>query len=401
MGFLLLIVVIVAIGAIALGIWVGRSTGEVSSVRSYEKAVQALSSFSEDRHLISSSTVSSSTGSSSDADDQGRPLVTPQVDGHRIESDVVEGHVQYVDDDISNRRLISRVVGSDVVVSYGAQQQLRAMELSRVSNRSLLVDSDVSADIHSRVSSERTRGELDPDVRDPIAHDAGGLPRHAHSRFALGAESNSRLTSVVGLLLVVLLFFEGITVAFITQLLAWHIIIGLIIIPPLTLKLGSVLWRFAHYYLGDQRYRRAGPPPPLLRMLGPPLFVLTVVLMVSGVALWLGGPKDRSMFVIHQVTFFAWIFLIAAHVLGHLGQAVRLGLADSGFSFSGRLADTVRGGGKRIAIATLSLLLGLGFGFYGKAITNNWGRLPTPIHAHATQHSLVTGARSTNLASGR
>ncbi|MHB8320323.1 MAG: hypothetical protein ACYDEP_14040 [Acidimicrobiales bacterium] len=387
MGFLVLIVAVVAIGATVFGVWVARSTGEVHSVRSYEKAVQALSGLAEERHLVSSS-----------APSHHAHVLTP-LDSDEDGDDLygLDSHVHGAPEDISNLRLISRVVGSDVVVSYGTQQQLRAKELSRAPIGSTQLRPGISRQLDGRTRSEHTEDRLALDPKSPVSEDTAGLPRHAHAQFASGAESNTRLTSVVGLLLAVLLFFEGITVAFITQLLAWHIIIGLIIIPPLALKLGSVLWRFTHYYLGDQRYRRAGPPAPLLRALGPPLFILTVILMISGVALWLGGPKDHTMFVIHQVTFFAWIFLIAVHVIGHLGQAVRLGVADSGFT--GRVADTVRGGGKRIAVAALSLVLGLGIGFYGKAITNNWGRVPTPVHAHAAR-SARAGSTNASSATG-
>ena len=46
-------------------------------------------------------------------------------------------------------------------------------------------------------------------------------------------------------------------------------------------------WRFARYYTGAPAYRRKGPPPVLLRLLGPVVVILTLVLLFSGVGLLL------------------------------------------------------------------------------------------------------------------
>ena len=59
-------------------------------------------------------------------------------------------------------------------------------------------------------------------------------------------------------------------------------------IPPAVLKIASTGWRFVRYYAGAPAYRRKGPPPVLLRLLGPVVVILTVVLLASGVALGVG-----------------------------------------------------------------------------------------------------------------
>lgn len=51
------------------------------------------------------------------------------------------------------------------------------------------------------------------------------------------------------------------------------------------LKVASTTWRFARYYTGAPAYRRKGPPPVLLRLLGPVVVILTLVLLFSGVGL--------------------------------------------------------------------------------------------------------------------
>ena len=57
---------------------------------------------------------------------------------------------------------------------------------------------------------------------------------------------------------------------------------------------------------GDRRYVRAGPPRPMLRVLGPLVMIPTAAVIGSGVALWLAGPRDRLLLVLHQLTFVVW-----------------------------------------------------------------------------------------------
>lgn len=52
-------------------------------------------------------------------------------------------------------------------------------------------------------------------------------------------------------------------------LISWHVVIGTLLIPPALLKTASTGWRIARYYSGTPPYRQAGPPPMLLRILGP------------------------------------------------------------------------------------------------------------------------------------
>ena len=78
---------------------------------------------------------------------------------------------------------------------------------------------------------------------------------------------------------------EGLTVISLNSFLALHIFLGVVLIPPVLLKVASTGYRFVRYYRADAPYVRKGPPPPLLRALGPVIVISSVVLFGTGVAL--------------------------------------------------------------------------------------------------------------------
>ena len=57
-------------------------------------------------------------------------------------------------------------------------------------------------------------------------------------------------------MLLVLLAAEGVTILRVRQLLSPHVFIGVVLIPPVLVKVGSTTWRFARYYTGAPAYRR-------------------------------------------------------------------------------------------------------------------------------------------------
>lgn len=142
-------------------------------------------------------------------------------------------------------------------------------------------------------------------------------------------EGNARLTAVTGIVLLVLLAAEGVTILSIRRLLPAHYFIGLLVIPPVLLKLGSTGWRFSRYYLGDSRYRAAGPPAPLLRLAGPVVVVSTVAVLLTGVELWLFGDRyGLGWLTAHKASFVMWFGAMAIHVLGHLERAPTLTMRE-------------------------------------------------------------------------
>jgi hypothetical protein len=152
--------------------------------------------------------------------------------------------------------------------------------------------------------------------------------RWAAEARASGPPGNERLTSSVGLVLLVLLGIETLTTLALNSYLPVHIFLGLLLIPPVALKLTSTGWRFFRYYTNNRPYRLEGPPRLLLRLLAPLLVVSTLTLFGSGVALIIVGHGGGPLLQLHVVSFAVWGVLIAIHILAYLTRVLRVGLAD-------------------------------------------------------------------------
>jgi hypothetical protein len=158
----------------------------------------------------------------------------------------------------------------------------------------------------------------------------------------------------------VLLAVEGVTILRIHALLNVHVFIGVLLVPPVLVKMGSTGWRFARHYRGDPAYRRKGPPPPILRVLGPFTVVLTVVVLASGSALVLGPHSSRSTLNgLHKVSFILWFAVMTIHVLGHIFDTARLAPLD----WTSRAARRVAGGRARRWVLAASMAAGAVLGF--------------------------------------
>jgi hypothetical protein len=167
---------------------------------------------------------------------------------------------------------------------------------------------------------------------------------------------NARLTSTLAAVLLVLLAIEGVTVLHVGSLLTLHVFLGLVLIPPIVLKIASTGYRFTRYYSGSPAYRRKGPPPTLLRLLGPLVVLLTVVLFASGVALLFAGLGLRStLLTIHQASFILWFAAMTVHVIGHVRETAQLAPRD----FYWRSRAHVKGAGPRQWSLAASLILGV------------------------------------------
>jgi hypothetical protein len=148
-----------------------------------------------------------------------------------------------------------------------------------------------------------------------------GPARTGVRRVALrgGSEGNEQLTSITGVLLVILLAGLGITILRIGQLMWLHLFLGLALIGPVALKIASTGYRFVRYYTHARVYRDKGPPSPAMRLLAPGVVLSTVVVFVSGLVLLFAGPASRDTpLLIHKASFIAWLVLTGCHVLGHL-----------------------------------------------------------------------------------
>ena len=110
----------------------------------------------------------------------------------------------------------------------------------------------------------------------------------------------------------------GVTILSIGQLIWWHVLIGMLLIPPVLLKLASTGWRFVRYYRGRPEYVRRGPPVLALRLLAPLVVLSTLVVFGTGVALLVVGPAGGILVGLHKVSFVVWLIATAVHVLAHL-----------------------------------------------------------------------------------
>jgi hypothetical protein len=139
-------------------------------------------------------------------------------------------------------------------------------------------------------------------------------------------EGNERLTAAVAAILLVLLAVEGFTILGIHQLLSLHIVVGLLVIPPVLLKLASTGYRFLRYYAGDRDYVDRGPPHIVMRLLAPLLVASTLTVLGTGVGLLALGPhRHRDLLLgLHKASFLVWFFLMSVHVLVYAPRLPRL-----------------------------------------------------------------------------
>ncbi len=148
-----------------------------------------------------------------------------------------------------------------------------------------------------------------------------------------GPAGNARLTAWTGLALLVLFVVELGTLVDLEPLIGWHIVVGVLLVPPALLKTLSTGWRILRYYTGRAAYRAAGPPPLLLRLLGPLVVLFTLAVLGTGLALVVVGPPAGggeplvagvSLIWLHQASFAAWSVVTGAHTLARLVPALRL-----------------------------------------------------------------------------
>lgn len=150
-----------------------------------------------------------------------------------------------------------------------------------------------------------------------------------------GPAGNASLTAWTGLLLLVLFVAELVTLLDVRGLISWHVAIGALLVPPALLKTATTGWRIVRYYAGAATYRAAGPPPMLLRLLGPLVVLSTLAVLGSGVALVLVGEQSSRQalvqfaglrvdaITVHQASFAVWAVTTGLHVLGRLIPALQ------------------------------------------------------------------------------
>ena len=183
-----------------------------------------------------------------------------------------------------------------------------------------------------------------------------------------GPEGNSILTSAAAGVLTVFLLAEGVTIIDLGGLRPEHMFIGLVLIPPVLLKLASTGYRFLRYYTGSPHYRRRGPPVLPLRVLGPLLVGATVVVLATGVWLMLVGHKSQTLFTVHKASFIAWGVIFGIHFLAHLPRMTRSLRND----WRASRRRSVPGSSLRAMVVASSLGAGLALAFIALSLIAHW-----------------------------
>jgi len=193
--------------------------------------------------------------------------------------------------------------------------------------------------------------------------------RHAATPHLPDPRGNQRLTAMTGAVLLVLFIAECLTLLSLGKLLTLHVFLGMLLIGPVSLKIGSTLWRFTRYYTRSAPYVRRGPPDPLQRVTGPFVILTTVAVLGSGVMLVLTGPGNGPWHSLHRLSFLAWMVVIIIHLASYLPKLPRM--------LSSRSADRARhvlaAGVTRWLLLAGSLAAGLVLAFLTYHLSGSWG----------------------------
>lgn len=193
-----------------------------------------------------------------------------------------------------------------------------------------------------------------------------------------GVQGNERLTAATAVVLVLLLAAEGVTILFLRPLFSAHVFIGMLLIPPVALKLTTTGWRFVRYYTGRPEYVRRGPPVILLRLLAPLVVVSTLGVFATGVALLILGPRGGIVVGLHKASFVVWLVVTGIHVLAYARRLPRLVLAD--WRPHARAERMVGGNAARRVLLAGSIAVGLVLALATVRYAHPW------VHWLARQH---------------
>ena len=107
----------------------------------------------------------------------------------------------------------------------------------------------------------------------------------------------------------------------------------------------------------------------LLRMLGPVVVILTLVLLFSGVGLLLvSGSWLPLLMKVHKASFVLWFGAMTIHVLAHVSEVFRLAPRD----WLRRTRREVTGAGTRQWLIAASLVAGVLLGFLMLSHVGHW-----------------------------
>ena len=185
--------------------------------------------------------------------------------------------------------------------------------------------------------------------------------------FAGGTDGNERLTAGAAVVLLVLLAAEGLTLlGGVGSYLTPHEFIGLLVIPPILLKLASTGWRMLAYYRRADAYVRKGPPHVFLRALVAPVLVLsTIVMIASGIGAALVG-HGGLLLGLHKVSFVVWGIAFGLHVLAHALKLLPL------VTYDWWRPDRLGGRRARQLLLAVSLVAGVAVAMLAFPLAHHW-----------------------------
>jgi hypothetical protein len=193
-----------------------------------------------------------------------------------------------------------------------------------------------------------------------------------------GPAGNARLTAWLGMLLLVAFLVECFTLVSLNRLVGVHIFVGALLVPLALLKTATTSWRMLRYYTGNTEYRLAGPPPLLLRLLGPLVVLTSLAVLGTGLALvalgtdgsyrslFAAGGFNADPFTLHKVAFVLWLVVTSAHTLARLVPAGQL------MANRGGVARVVPGRPARITVLITSVAASVVVGVVVLAASNDW-----------------------------
>ena len=193
---------------------------------------------------------------------------------------------------------------------------------------------------------------------------------HAANRpdTAPGVIGNARITGTLGAVIFVLLFLEGLTVLRVGSLISMHVFVGMLLVPLVLVKMASTGYRFVRYYAGRAAYTEKGPPPLLLRLLGPVVGATTLALLATGIGALLTSRRVRWLLFAHKASFVLWFGAMTIHVLGHALETPALAVAD----LSRAARQRVPGAGARFALLLTTCAIALALGGVSIGWVHHW-----------------------------
>jgi len=175
---------------------------------------------------------------------------------------------------------------------------------------------------------------------------------------------------MTGAVLLVLFVAECLTLLQLGKLLTLHVFLGMLLLGPVCLKIGSTLWRFTRYYTGSAAYVRRGPPAPLQRVTGPFVMLTTLAVLGTGIMLIVvgPGPSGYRWDQLHHEAFLLWVVFMLIHLASYVPKlpGILTGRAD-------QARHVLAARTTRWLLLCGSLAAGLGLAFATYHLAGQWG----------------------------